>query len=485
MDKCRAGVSAGRLTGVAGRTIVLDEHNRWILNLDDMRPNDIRSATREMAPGPHGRMPQGGRIRLRTLVLIRWLAITGQSVALLLVHFGLGYELAIFPALALVAASALLNVALGVGWSAATRLHDRGAAFLLGYDILQLAGLIFLTGGLHNPFALLFLVPVTISATMLNLRSTVYLGALGMLCISLLAFFHEPLPWPGEGLQLPALYIAGIWFALAIGTAFLAAYAWRVAAEARRMSDALSATQLALSREQRLSALGSLAAAAAHELGTPLGTIAVVTKELKRDLPDGSPFGDDVDLLSSQAERCRDILARLSQRPDTQDDQAFHAIPLDSLVDMAVNPHRRNGIAATVHVIDEVDAALRSNPPLVMHKPEIVHGLGNLVENAMDFARATVDVGVSWTDREARVIIRDDGPGLSLDVLDMLGEPYMTTRREAGGMGLGVFIAKTLLERTGASLRFANRKDGGAEVAITWPRGILEELEIRRQPAEP
>lgn len=429
------------------------------------------TAPRPRPANGNGRLATRGRVRLRTLVLIRWLAIGGQTIALLLVHFGLGFDLAIFPALALVAASALLNAALAVGWSAATRLTDRWATLLLAYDIFQLAGLIFLTGGLQNPFALLFLVPVTISATILDVRSTVSLGALGMACITLLAFYHEPLPWPDADLELPWLYIAGIWFALAIGTAFVAAYAWRVAAEARYMSDALAATQMALSREQRLSALGSLAAAAAHELGTPLGTIAVVAKELKRELPADGPFGDDVDLLSSQAERCREILARLAQRPDTQDDRTFHAMPLDALVEMAAAPHRRDTVALDV-AVSGAGAA-----PVVTHRPEIVQGLGNLIENAVDFARERVDIGVGWDAREATVTVRDDGPGLNIDVLESLGEPYLTTRREAGGMGLGVFISKTLLERTGATLAFANRPGGGAEVAITWPRGILEDLE--------
>lgn len=430
--------------------------------------------SRSATTNTNGRLAARGRVRLRTLVLIRWLAIGGQTIALLLVHYGLRFDLAIVPALALVGASALLNAALAVGWSAATRLTDRWATLLLAYDILQLAGLIFLTGGLQNPFALLFLVPVTISATILNLRSTVTLGALGMACISLLAFYHEPLPWPHGDLRLPVLYIAGVWFALAIGTAFVAAYAWRVAAEAQRMSDALAATQMALSREQRLSALGSLAAAAAHELGTPLGTIAVVAKELKRELPADSPYGDDVDLLASQAERCRDILARLAQRPDTQDDRFFHAMPLDALVEMAAAPHRRDGIALDVTVDGDGTA------PAVTHRPEIVQGLGNLIENALDFARHKVEIAVTWDSREATVTVRDDGPGLTIDILESLGEPYLTTRREAGGMGLGVFISKTLLERTGATLAFANRPGGGAEVAITWPRGILEEPETQQ-----
>jgi two-component system sensor histidine kinase RegB len=416
-----------------------------------------------------------GRVRLRTLVLIRWVAVAGQSVALIVVFYGLGFPLPIVPALALVAVSALFNVAMSSRGSASTQLSDRGAACHLAYDILQFTGLLFLTGGLHNPFSLLFLAPMTISATVLSLRSTLWLGLLAVACVSLLAHFYLPLPWREGGHPLSPLYIAGIWFALVIGMTFISAYAWRLVAEAQRMSDALVATRMALAYEQRRSALHALAAATAHELGTPLGTIAVVAKELSREVPEDSPLAEDVALLSSQAARCREILARLGHRPDDEGDNAFAILPLAALVATAAAPYRRKGI--DLEIVSKDDTAAgggRDRQPMVKRTPEIIHGLGNLIENAVDFARSAVRLEIAWNAREIRVEVLDDGPGMPTAILGTLGEPYITTRAKSGGMGLGVFIAKTLLERTGADLRFVNRPGGGVKVAIIWPHGILE-----------
>jgi two-component system sensor histidine kinase RegB len=213
--------------------------------------------------------PRGhaGEVRLRTLVLIRWVAVVGQTVALLAVYAGLGFAFPLGVAFVVVTASALLNVALSIRFPPTRRIRDGEASAYLAYDILQLAALLYLTGGLSNPFALLVMVPVTISATILSLRSTVRLAVLALACISLLAVFHLPLPWSDEGLVLDGTYVLGIWSALSLGLLFLAAYAWKVAQEARRMSDALVATQMALSREQRLSSLGGLAARTGDALG--------------------------------------------------------------------------------------------------------------------------------------------------------------------------------------------------------------------------
>jgi two-component system sensor histidine kinase RegB len=310
------------------------------------------------------------------------------------------------------------------------------------------------------------LVPVTISATILSLSSTLVLGALAMLATLLLAGVHFPLPWREGGLDLPRLYLVGVAAALLLGLGFISIYTWRVAAEARRMAEALATTQIALAREQRLSALGGLAAAAAHELGTPLGTINLVAKELARELKAGDPMGEDVRLLLGEAERCREILANLARRPDPED--PFPDVPIEALVEESLAPHHRAGI--------ELVVKLRGEPPqpLAPRLPEIMHGLGNLAENAFDFARARVDVTIDWDDRWVTVTIADDGPGLSSEMLGALGEPYVTSRPEDGGMGLGVFIAKTLLGHTGAEVAYGNRPTGGCEVATTWARAILE-----------
>jgi len=411
--------------------------------------------------------PSAGRVRLRTLVLVRWIAIVGQTGALAIVHWGLGYDLPVEPTLAIVGASVVLNLVESHPARASVRLSDREAAIALGFDILQLALLLYFTGGLKNPFAFLFLVPVTISASILSLRSTIVLNLLALACVSLLALLHRPLPWSSD-FDLPQLYVFGIWVAIASGMSFVSAYAWRVAAESRAMSDALAATHAALDRELRLAALGRLAAAAAHELGTPLGTIAVIAKELGRELPPSSPLKEDVELLQSQTARCRQILNDLAKRPGGDD--PFMRIALPAIVDQAAGPHRRDGVVVDI----KAEAAGDAPPPTCAHAPEIVHGLGNLIQNAVDFAKSQVTLRSRWDDRTATVLVEDDGPGIPYDVLSRIGEPYISTRPDSGGMGLGVFISKTLLERTGARVEFANQLGGGTKVAVTWMRAALE-----------
>lgn len=433
------------------------------------RPEVGFAATAKGTPAPDDwRGGFEGRVRLRTLVLIRWIAVIGQLLALLVVRFGLGFDLPLLPCLGAVGVSVLLNLALSIAYPSSARLSDRGAAFYLAFDVVQLAVLLGLTGGLENPFALLILVPVTIAATILSLYSTGALALLVFVSVVALDFLHLPLPWGAPALSLPELYVAGTAAALLLGTAFIATYAWQVAAEARRMTDALAATQMALAREQQLSALGGLAAAAAHELGTPLGTITLVAKELARELPGESPLAEDVALLVSQAERCREILTRLSHRPEADSHSAFALMPLSALVEAAVAPHRRARIGIEIETLGE------GAEPMVRRSAEIVHGLGNLVQNASDFAAAAVRVSIDWDGAEVRLRVQDDGPGIDPDILGALGEPYLTSRPGDGGMGLGIFIAMTLIGHTGGRVAFGNRPEGGCEVAILWPRAILE-----------
>lgn len=444
-------------------------------------PAFLRPEALVAAPGP---------LRLRTLVNLRWLAVAGQLLALLIVALGFGYDFPLAPSLAVVAVSVWLNTFLSIRHRSARRLSERAAAGFLAYDMLQLSALLFLTGGLENPFALLFLVPPTISATILSLRATLALGALTIACVTLLAFYHLPLPWHGvPPLRLPWLYVAGIWTALVLGIIFLAGYAWRVAAEARRMSGALIAAQDALARELRLSALGGLAAAAAHELGTPLATISVVAKELQRELPESGPLAEDLRLLREQAERCRAILARLARAPDQ--DGALATASLAVLIEETAAPHRGRGKTIEIETAPAEPAA--GGEPQLPRAPELLHGLGNLIENAVDFARRRVVLRGSWDRQRIRLDIVDDGPGFPMSVMDNLGEPYVTTRRvgrgedvddASAGMGLGVFIAKTLLERTGARIDFANVPEGGARVTVIWLRHMIEASREQGRAAE-
>src|SRR5471032_2954828 len=303
-----------------------------------------------MARGFAQSVGAGGRVRLRTLSNLRWLAIAGQSAALFLVYFALGYSLPILYCAIAIAVSAALNTVLALRYLPAHRLTNREATFYLAFDVLQLAALLYLTGGITNPFALMFVAPVVIAAATLNLGNVLILAGIAFASVSIIAIDHRPLPWPaGEPLMLPQLYQAGIWAALLIGIGFTSVYAWRIASESARMSAGLAATQLALSREHRLAALGALATAAAHELGTPLGTIAVVARELERSLPENSPEVEDVRLLRQQAERCRTIIARLAN-PEEAMLGATARLPLGAFLDDIAAAHRGEDLEIRVTV---------------------------------------------------------------------------------------------------------------------------------------
>jgi len=424
--------------------------------------------------------PESGRISLRTLVPIRWVAIAGQGLALLTVHYGLGFHLPLIPALAVVAASALLNIVLIVRRQVARELSERYAALCLGYDLLQLAVLLYLTGGLENPFSILFLAPVTVAATILSRRLVIAVSSVAVAAISALALWHLPLPWRTGPLPFPPEIIIGTWTALVLATLFIALYTWSVAQDARRLRDAMAATQLALAREQQVSAVGALAAAAAHELGSPLATIAVVAKELVHDLPSDSAHAEDAALLLSQTERCSRILAGLSQRPEEDGGSPYARLSISALVEAAGAPYRDRGI----RLMFAATGSREDDEPQVRRSPEIIHGLNNLIQNAVQFARREVTVTTFWDVRRVTVEITDDGPGFMLHLLSRLGEPYLSTRAGAENhMGLGIFIAQSLLERSGARLTFENLEEGGAHVAISWNRTNLEAVDKPRPAA--
>ena len=432
-----------------------------------------------MDPTPFGR--DARRLRLDTLVRLRWLAVTGQTVAVAGARFGLGLPLPFAPCFVVIAAAAWLNVALRIRYPASFRLGDNAATALLGFDILQLAALLYLTGGLQNPFAMLFLAPVLISATALPPERTLGLGLLAVGCATLLALVHRPLPWfPGQTLELPFLYVSGVWTAILLGAAFTGVYAWRVAEEARQLAQALSATEMVLAREQHLSQLDGLAAAAAHELGTPLATIALVARELSRELeragPQSEAVAEDLKLLREQVERCRGILGKLTSL-DQEQPGFLETMSLGHLLEELVAPTRALGVVIAVKSGGE------GPEPACRRSPGLLYGLANLVDNAADFAKDSVTLEARWTPEQVRLEIRDDGPGFAPEVLLRAGEPYVTTRGpdkrrgdEGGsGLGLGLFIAKTLIERSGAQLLLTNAgPHGGAVVRITWPRAAFE-----------
>ncbi|WMS41127.1 ActS/PrrB/RegB family redox-sensitive histidine kinase [Acuticoccus sp. MNP-M23] len=410
-------------------------------------------------------------VRVRTLLFLRWIAILGQLGAILFVSFVLGFELPTAPCLGLVALSAWSNVFLRVKFADDRRMPEEWTNGVMTFDVLQLGAQLMLTGGLTNPFAFLIIAPVMVSATTLSANRTLTLWAIVFLVSTMLAVVYMPLPWyAGEAFNPPFLFVGGVWLALVCSLSFMGFYAYRVAEERRQLVNALTATELVLNREQNLQALDGLAAAAAHELGTPLATISVVTRELERELEPDSPIGDDIRLLRSQSERCRNILGKLKNlREDGESPLVRHSV--HTLLEEVVGPHRDKGIAVRLDVLglDEDE-----NKPIIWRNPAIHYGLGNLVENAVEFARSAVSVTADWNQDAVQIVIADDGPGFPDDVLDRIGDPFVSRRRtqdKAGGLGLGIFIAKTLLERTGASVVFEN--DEGAITSVTWPRDAL------------
>lgn len=411
-------------------------------------------------------------VRVRTLITIRWIAIIGQLIAILAVSGIFDFPLPLWPALCAIGASIAVNGVSSLAYPSKAYLTGRQAGFHLAFDLLQLAVLLFLTGGLVNPFSVLILVPVTISATLLSLRSTVLLIMIATLCMTALSLWALPLPWRGVPIHWPEPYQVSVWAALMLGMLFLAAYAWQVSAEGRRRQQALIATQAALAREQRMSALGSLAAAAAHELGGPLGTITLISKELDDQLGNDPDFGSDIRLLREEAARCRDILIGIAKRAEAE--HPFPRLALEAVLHEVVRPFETGRVAITL-----IKPALKSSEPVTVERsPELLHGLTNLISNAVRHAASQVTIEVQEARDIVKVSIMDDGPGFDLFLLPQLGEPYLgPSRSGSGGTGLGIFIATTLLERIRGSLSFKNQIEGGARVDIQWSRRQLDARE--------
>src|SRR5579871_2842114 len=416
-------------------------------------------------------------VRLDTILRLLWLAVLGQLAAIFIVAKGLEFDLPIVPCLVIVSLSATVNLALQIAFNPMERMEPVYAAALLALNIIELAALLYFTGGLQNPFSFLFLAPVLISATALPVRLTVSLGLLAVACASALVFFHQPLPWDNdEPLILPPIYLIGVWFSIVLAIGVTSLYSFQVTEEARKLSDALAATELVLAREQHLTQLDGLAAAAAHELGTPLSTIALVSRELERALQDNKEVAADIRTLREQTQRCRDILTKITQLSATG--APFDRMKVSTLIEETVAPHRDFGVTIKVRI-----AVSGIREPVGTRNPAILYGVGNLLENAVDFARAEVEVNAWWNNDTVEIVISDDGPGFAPDILKRIGEPYLSRRRgndDAAnahqGLGLGVFIARTLLERTGAKVGFSNRvfPDHGAVVQIVWPRRRFE-----------
>lgn len=452
----------------------------------------------DMNSAPYVRHTRSDWIRLRTFVVLRWIAIFGQVAAITIAVQYYNLQLNLELCFLVIGVSTIANLVAMFIFPESKRTTHTQLLLMILFDIIQLGALLYLTGGLHNPFSLLILVPIAISATVLRARETVFLGLVTIAITTLVGLYNIPLR-TGDGLilQMPDVFVFGFWVAILIGTVFLGLYVRRVTVEIDSMSDALLATQMALSREQKLTDLGGVVAAAAHELGTPLATIKLVTGELIDDLKSMPEQQEDVELIRSQVDRCRDILRSMGQIG--KDDLHLRYAPFSTVVEEAAQPHMDRGKSVIITLCPSDGDVLEQ--PDVRRQPEVVHGLRNLIQNAVDFSNTTVWVDIKWDATNISVKIIDDGNGFPPNLINRIGDPFMRPRRAAQekrpgyeGMGLGLFIAKTLLERSGAELSFANGFDPflseselpercGAIVQVTWPRDTISRSKSDAQQA--
>jgi two-component system sensor histidine kinase RegB len=432
-------------------------------------------------------------VRLRTLVMLRWMTIAGQSAALWVAVTWLRVDIRVDLAATVIGAAVALNIVATVVFPENRRLSERSALLTLLFDLVQLAALLALSGGLVNPFAVLLLTPVVMASTALNLRATIVLGVVAVGLITALLVYPPPMKLQnGEVLKVPAILAQGFWVALITSVGFLALYSRKIMVEIFSMSQALAATQTALGRQQRLTALGGVVAAMAHELGTPLATIKMVSTELAEALDTRPDLLEDVELIRDQANRCRDILHEMGR--SGKDDTLMQIVPVSALVIEAMEPHQDRGKRIIPRINGRINDGPGADHMLVARQSEVIHGIRNLIQNAVDFARSTVWVDISWDKAHLKIHIGDDGPGYPAHLIGRIGDPFVRKRGYTDpnrpgyeGMGLGLFIAKTLLERTGAQLTFANGSEWGesdlppekarptgAIVEVVWPRATLE-----------
>jgi two-component system sensor histidine kinase RegB len=434
---------------------------------------------------------RGNWIKLRTIILLRWVAIAGQISALVvagqLLNLNIEYGLCIL----VVSVSVVGNLVAMFIFPESKRLSEAENLLMVLFDLLQLTVLLALTGGLHNPFSILILGPVTVSASALSLRSTIFLAITAILAVTLLSEFHLPLRTEqGFIYRVPEIFLFGNWVAIVIAVVFLGIYSRRVTVEMHAMSDALQATYMALSREQKLTDIGGIVAAAAHELGTPLATIKLTSAELADELDARPDLQEDALLIKEQADRCRDIMRSMGRAG--KDDLHMRQAPLSEVIREAAEPHLDRGI--DIHQLDGSGGKEAASQPSILRRPEIIHGLRNLIQNGVDFARENVWIESEWTQDTITIRIMDDGKGYPAHLIGRIGDPFMRRRRSSSdraqrpgyeGMGLGLFIAKTLLERSGAELSFANGGDSRAEAAagaqkigaiveVVWPRTKID-----------
>ncbi len=410
----------------------------------------------------------------KALVLIRWLALSGQSLALVVVFFLLDFEPPFLSALGII----LVGVAVNIWQAWRTRHLTQTSAIelllALSFDVIQLAGLLYLTGGLTNPFSILLLAPIVVSAALLDFKSTALLVILVGVCASLLSRLHLPLPLLADRFSLPPLYLVGLLAALMVSALFISFYVWWLADKSRRTSASLAATQLVLEREQQIANLGALAAAAAHKLGSPLNTITLISHELQSRLdqqPSSEALTADISLLIEEAERCRVILSELDRDVNTDRFADDVTMPISQVLQSMLDAkftELKGLLDLTTGALDD------STEPLSKPLPDLKYTLEILLDNAHDYAASAIRLDIGWTATDIDINLSDDGPGFGSNILARLGQPWNSSRDGRGGhRGLGLFLAVTLVNSLGGQIDIYNEEIGGAAIHITIPRERL------------
>ena len=403
----------------------------------------------------------------KTLVILRWIAIIGQLTAINLVYFYLKLDFPVFLSHSILFLGLATNLYLQFGIRSII-LKDFNASIFLIYDLCQLTGLLYLTGGISNPFSILMIIPAIVSSTFLSMGTTLILGCLTIAFLFLLTIFHYPLPGLHDhSITFPKLYLTGYFLAIIVGLVFLSYFGIRFSGESKRRSDAINKVQQVIAKEYELESLGGQAAAAAHSLGTPLATISVVASELKKEIGENSEHSKDIDLLISQTKRCGEILKQISKK-QIKEDEFFSKTTIEELLEEIVETFKETTSKKLKLNFDENEKKFD-----FQRSPELIYGLRNFIGNAVKFAKSTVEIRVKSNFKNLNVSINDDGPGFPEDVKEFLGEPYIQSKSTEvslnAGTGLGTFLGKTLLERRSAHLSFSkDNKLGGASVYITW-----------------
>ena len=413
------------------------------------------------------RLEENLNLDRKTLIILRWIAILGQFIAINIVYFYLDLDFPIKVAHLIIFIGFLTNLFLQFRVKS-IQVKDFNASIFLFYDLIQLSLLLYLTGGISNPFTILMIIPTIVSSTFLSMGTTIILGCVTMIFLFLLTIFHYPLPGiHDQSVTFPKLYLAGYFIAIIIGLVFLSYFGIRFSGESKRRSDATSQLQKLIAKEYELESLGGQAAAAAHSLGTPLATINVVASELKKEFGKNNEHSKDIDLLISQTKRCGEILKKISKK-QIKDDEFFSKTKLEDLLQEIVSSFKETSSKNIVLKLDN-----DKNKISIQRSPEMIYGLRNFIGNAVKFSKNKVELILASNKKTVEILIKDNGPGFPMDVIELLGEPYIKSRsnkiKDNAGTGLGTFLGKTLLERRGAKISFYNNKENkGAVVKINW-----------------